>query len=168
MVAKKHPKRKPVKQDFTLEQAFARGRKITPKGYTYDSIFFETTRTKTEIVRRGVGIYKQRGMKDLQLYLDDKSVRTRRAKTADNYMTMVPTPPYPPALPPVRDTSYPIVIPKKLTPYNDVVKRLLLEKDRCIVLWAAEGASENALEARAMAKELGVKLPVRKKRKAKV
>jgi hypothetical protein len=163
VVTKKHPKRKPVRQDFTYENIFARARKITPKGFTYDSVFWETTATKTEIIRRGVGIYKQRGVSDLQLYLDDKSVRTRRAKTAKSYMTLEPTPPYPPPFRVPTDVDVPIRIPKKITPYPKVVERLLKERDVAILLWAAEGKTANALEARAMAKKLGVKLPIRKK-----
>ena len=168
MVTKKHPKRKPVSEDYKYAPGklniFDRARKITPKGYTYDSVFWETTVGAAEITRRGVGIYKQRGSSDLQLYLDDKSVRTRRAVTTPPYMRMEPTPPYPPPFRVPTDTDVPIVIPKKITPYNKVVERLLKERDVSIIAWAAAGESAGALHARAMAKDLGVKLPIRKKK----
>lgn len=166
MATKKHPKVKRVEEDYTYDTAFDRAKKITPDGMKYDSVFWETTAGPSVIIRRAVGIYKQRGKSDVQLYLDDKSVRTRRAATADNYMTLAPTPPYPPAFRKPTDVNVPINIPKKITPYPKVVERLLKERDPAIIAWAAAGKNDNALAARAMAKKLGVKLPIRKKVKS--
>jgi len=165
MVAKKHPKRK----GFTSEEitaAYELGREHCPDGMKFDSVFWTRKHGAADNTpRRPVGIYKVKGKSDVQLWLDTGKVRKERAANNPPYMRMEPTPPYPPKFRVPTDVEVPIKHPKKITPYLKVVERLLLERDLCIIMWAAEGASEGALEARAMAKKLGVKLPVRKKRK---
>lgn len=47
----------------------------------------------------------------------------------------------------------------KQTPFNDVVARLISERDQSTLLWVAEGLTVHAVEARKVAKRLGVKLP---------
>lgn len=47
----------------------------------------------------------------------------------------------------------------KRTAFPDVVTRLISERDPSTLLWAAEGLTTHAVEARKVAKRLGVKLP---------